>query len=137
MNLIAAYLYPMLISLLLGYYNGWQWTDEQDGVYDPKKAKPHWKTARVLIFGCAIIFPYIFIEYGIKFNKFDYLISICLSAPAFDISTNMVRKISGNVKDLKWWYLGTTSKSDRIGYVKWIIYGVFIVASIILKIKIS
>jgi len=124
MNLFFTYSYPILFSLIFGYYNGWQWTDEQDGVLDPKKAKKHWKRASVVLRFLAFAFPvavYYFPDI-IVINHF-YL-AVAISLPLFDMSINLTRGVH-------LFYLGTTSKTDLLGKWKWFIYLGFIIITAI------
>ncbi len=121
MTIALSYLYPILFSLLFGYYNGWQWTDEQDGVYDPKKAKPKWKKASYALRTLAMIAPVVFSITGVHITHFA--VAVTISLPLFDMTINRTRGEA-------WFYLGTTSKTDRLGKWKWIGYLALIIASI-------
>lgn len=121
MSIALAYIYPILFSLLFGYYNGWQWTDEQDGVYDPKKAKPKWKGASWLMRGLCILTPALVHFTGL--DVYHFAIGVALSLPLFDITINMTR-------GMPLFYLGTTSKTDKLGRWKWIGYAAIIAATI-------
>jgi hypothetical protein len=116
------YIGYLLFILIFAYYNAWQWKDEQDGVYDPKKAKPKWKTAGVFVRYIPFLFIYL---PSIEWQSIVFL--LCLSMPLFDMGINL---FAG--KHL--FYLGTTSKTDKIGKLKWILYLVFIIISLILLI---
>lgn len=121
MSIVIAYAYPILLSVIFGYYNGWQWTDEQDGVYDPKKAKPKWKAASVAYRLLAVIGPFLPVELG------HYIIGVAISLPVFDMVINLTRGVG-------LFYLGTTSKTDRLGRWKWYSYAVLIALAIVLNI---
>lgn len=124
MNLVLTYLYPILFSLIFGYYNGWQWTDEQDGVYDPKKAKKRWKAASAALRGLAVIAPVVFFCFPPDFKHF--VIAVAISRPLFDITINLT-------KGMPLFYLGTTSEFDLLGKLKWLTDLIIILLSIILK----
>lgn len=116
---VLTYLYPILFSAVFGYYNGWQWKDELDGVIDPLKAKKRWKAASVVLRGLALAGLFV----PVDFNHLP--LSVAVSLPVFDMTINLVAG-----KSL--FYLGTTSKTDRLGKWKWAGYGLLIVATIFL-----
>jgi len=124
MIIAITYLYPILFSFLFGYYNGWQWTDEQDGVYDPRKAKKRWKGASVALRLLAMSAPVAFFYFPADFSH--YIIALSISVPLFDITINITRGM--NV-----FYLGKTSNSDLVGKVKWLICFIIIISSVILN----
>jgi hypothetical protein len=128
MSALITYLYPILFSLLFGYYNGWQWKDEQDGVYDPKKAKTRWKAASVAL-RCLALFGFI-IPAFVPVSWSELPLAACISLPVFDITINLTRGVPV-------FYLGTTSKTDRFGKWKWAGYAVFIIIALITKIHIQ
>jgi hypothetical protein len=112
--------------VVFGYYNGWQWTDEQDGVYDPRKAKKRWKAASVLLRVIAVSAPVVF--YYFPVNIKHLAISTAISLTMFDMTINLTRGVY-------LFYLGSTSKTDRIGWFKWITYLIIIGLTIYLAIK--
>jgi hypothetical protein len=122
MTIAIAYIYPILFSLLFGYYNGWQWTDEQDGVYDPKKAKPRWKAASIAIRVLSVLAAPGFAYAGL--DIVHLAAGVAISLPVFDITINITRGVPV-------FYLGTTSKTDTFGKWKWITYAILIVATLI------
>jgi hypothetical protein len=124
MIIAITYLYPILFSFLFGYYNGWQWTDEQDGVYDPRKAKKRWKGASLALRTLAMSAPVLFFYFPADFSH--YIIALSISLPLFDTTINLTR-------GMPIFYLGTTSRSDLIGKRKWLIYLIIISLSVILK----
>ncbi len=119
------YAYLIGFSLIFGYYNAWQWTDEQDGVLDPKRAKRRWKGASVLLRCWAAAAVPVFHYTG--FDWRDWILAMSISAPIFDITTNLV-------KGMPMFYLGTTSKTDLWGRWKWIGYCIAIASAILAKI---
>jgi hypothetical protein len=130
-------IYPILFSVIFGYYNGWQWTDEQDGVYDAKSAKKRWKAASLILRGISILYPVLVYFFGL--NVYYFLLGVAISLPVFDITINLTRGVS-------FFYLGTTSKTDRWRFRikwkgkvlftinKWIGYAVIIAAAIAVNI---
>lgn len=127
MNIWIVYIYLISFSFVFGYYNGWQWTDEQDGVYDPKKAKKHWKAASVVLRTMVVFSPLLFTYFPVDWK---YVANAgAISLPIFDITINLTRGV-------KFFYLGTTSKTDRVGKKKWIFLLIMIIiTSAIVAIK--
>lgn len=119
------YVYLIGFSMIFGYYNAWQWTDEQDGVLDPKRAKRRWKGASVLLRCWAAASAPLF--HLVAFDWINFVLAGAISAPMFDITTN-------KVKGMSVFYLGTTSKTDLWGKWKWIGYSVFLAIAITIKI---
>ena len=125
MSILFTYLYPILFSAVFGYYNGWQWIDELDGVYDPRKAKKRWKAASVILRSLALAGILLFSMVPVACDHLP--LAACISLPVFDMSINLTAG-----KGL--FYLGTTSDTDLWGWVKWAGYALAITASALILI---
>jgi hypothetical protein len=113
MDTLGTYFFPLAITAVFAYYNGWQWRDELDGLTDPVQAKKRWKAASVVLRGLVLASWVWYYFHPVDWRHMA--IAAVISLPAFDILINVT---AGR----RWLYLGNTSKTDRLGAAKWFLY---------------
>lgn len=121
------YLITILFTLAFVFYSKYQFEDEKAGWAAAKsKWHPFGMAMRTLLFAALIC------NWFFPFDWWDLILCGIINIILFDIGINII------ALKVKWNYCGKTSAIDKnLGELKWYIYAVLLVTSILLKLMLK